>query len=166
MPTVLREVRRAEQAGILVTEKVGPVRLVRARSDHPLYEAVSRIILATYGPPIIVAEEFADLEGADAVLLFGSWGARYSGEPGRAPNDVDVLVIGSADRDVVDDAARRAEQRIGLPVQATVRTRSQWESGWESFIREIKARPLVVVLVNDEQQFRAEHLDHEAAAWP
>ena len=75
------------------------------------------------GPDAFVAEDFAGIEGAAAVLLFGSWAARYLGEPGRAPNDIDVLVIGEPDRDAVDDAAKRAERRIGLPVQATVRTR-------------------------------------------
>lgn len=150
MPTVTREVRRAEEAGIVVTEKVGPVRFVSAGVDHPLYSSVRRIILATYGPPVVVAEEFADVEGADAVVLFGSWAARFAGEPGRAPNDIDVLVVGSADRDAVDEAAERVERRIGTPVQATVRTRSQWESGKESFIREIKSRPIVPVLTDAE----------------
>ena len=151
MPTVTREVRRAEEAGIVVTEKVGPIRFVRAGVDHPLYDSVRRVVLATYGPPVVVAEEFADVEGADAVLLFGSWAARYAGEPGRAPNDVDVLVVGAADRDVVDEAAERVERRIGMPVHATVRTCSQWESGRESFIREVKSRPVVTVLAVVEQ---------------
>ena len=156
MPTVMREVRRAEEAGIVVTEKVGPIRFVRAGVDHPLHGSVRRIIVATYGPPVVVAEEFADVEGADAVLLFGSWAARYVGEPGRAPNDVDVLVVGSADRDAVDEAAQRAERRIGMPVQATVRTRSQWDSGRESFIREIKSRTLVPVLADAKQPLATE----------
>lgn len=158
MPTVTREVRRAEKAGIVTTEKVGPIRFVQASVQHPLYGALRRIIVATYGVPLVVAEEFADVEGADAVLLFGSWAARYVGEPGRAPNDVDVLVVGGADRDAVDEAAERAERRIGVPVQATVRTRSQWESARESFIREIKSRTLVPVLTDSEQPFAAELL--------
>jgi predicted nucleotidyltransferase len=150
MPTVQREIDRAEQAGIVTTEKVGPTRLVRANVTHPLHEAVRRIILATYGPPAIIAEEFDATEGADAVLLFGSWAARYLGEPGRAPNDIDVLVVGSADRDVVDDAAERAERRIGLPVQATVRSRAQWDAARESFIKDVRSRPLVVVRAVDD----------------
>ena len=162
MPTVLREVQRGEQAGILTTEKVGPMRRVRARVDHPLYGAVRRIILATYGPPAVVAEEFAGIQGAEAVLLIGSWAARYLGEAGRAPNDVDVLVVGDADRDLVDDAAQRAEERIGMPVQATVRTRAQWRSERGSFVREVKSRPLVVALANDEQESTTELLELEA----
>lgn len=156
MPTVLREVLRAEGAGILTTEKIGPIRQVRARVDHPLYDAVRRIILATYGPPMVVAEEFANLEDADAVLLIGSWAARYLGEAGRSPNDIDVLVIGDADRDLVDGAAVRVEDRIGMPVQATVRTHSQWRTERGSFIQEVKSRPLVVVLVDDEQELGIE----------
>ncbi len=58
-----------------------------------------------------------------------------------------------ADRDVVDDAAQRVERRIGMPVQATVRTRSQWQSARESFIREIKSRTMLPVLADAEQPF-------------
>ena len=150
MPTVSREVGRAEQAGLVVTEKIGPIRLVQARVDHPLHDSVRRVILATYGPPLVVAEEFADIDGAEEVILFGSWAARYLGEKGRAPNDIDVLVVGEPDRDQVDDAAERVEQRIGMPVGATVRTRAQWDSARSGFVRQVKARPLLVVLAEAE----------------
>jgi predicted nucleotidyltransferase len=158
MPTVQREIERAEQAGMVITEKVGPTRLVRANAAHPLHDAVRRILLATYGPPVVVAHEFEGIAGADAVLLFGSWAARYLGEPGRAPNDIDVLVIGDTDRDLVDDLAERVERRVGLPVQATVRTRRQWESASESFIKEVRSRPLVAVLVADDDSPLAKEL--------
>ena len=62
------------------------------------------------------------------VLLFGSWVARNQGEPGCAPNDIDVLVFGNPDRDSVDGAverAERAERRIDLPAPATVRIRKR-----------------------------------------
>src|SRR5262245_22017483 len=75
MPTVLREVERAERAGIVTTEKIGPTRLVRTNPSHPLHDAVRRIVLATYGPPPVIAEEFDTIAGADAVVLFGSWAA-------------------------------------------------------------------------------------------
>lgn len=150
MPTVQREVVRAGAAGIVTTEKVGPTRFVRANPDHPLFAALSQVVLSTYGPPAVIAREFQGIEGAEAVLLFGSWAARYLGQPGRAPNDIDVFVIGSPDRDAVDDAAERAERTIGLPVQATVRSRPQWAAARDSFIQEVKSRPLVAVLADDD----------------
>ena len=66
MPTVSREVDRAEQAGIVRSRKTGPTRLVRANEDHPLYPAVRQLILGTYGPPTVIAETFANLTGAEA----------------------------------------------------------------------------------------------------
>lgn len=164
MPTVTREVRRAEQAGLVTSKKIGPVRNVKARVDHPLYDAVRRIIVATYGPPIVVAEEFARIAGARAVLLFGSWAARYLGEPGREPNDIDVLVIGDVDRDEVDEAAERAERGIGKPVNATVRTRSQWDSENETFAQQVKSRPLLFVLQGGEERFDASFGEPETEA--
>ena len=45
--------------------------------------------------------------------------------------------------------ADRAEREIGLPVQATVRSLDQWRRARESFITEVKRRPLVPVLVGE-----------------
>jgi hypothetical protein len=39
------------------------------------------------------AEELEGVEGIEKAYLFGSWAARYAGEAGRAPADLDVLVI-------------------------------------------------------------------------
>lgn len=122
MPTVSREIERAERAGIVATRKVGPTRLVRANEDHPLHGALRQVILGTYGPPAVVGGTFRTLEGADAAIFFGSWAARYLGDKGRAPNDIDVLVIGDVDHDDMHDAAEEAERQIGLPVQATARS--------------------------------------------
>lgn len=169
MPTVSREVDRAEQAHIVNSRRAGPTRLVRAREDHPLYRALRQLILGTYGPPAVVAETFADLAGMEAVLIFGSWAARYLGLPGRAPNDIDVLVLGEVDLDAMHDAADAAEKQIGLPVQATARTSAAWLEAKESFIREVRHRPLVDVLVDDPTSAVGIDLDrlvHEQEATP
>lgn len=160
MPTVSREVNRAERAGIVSSRRSGPTRLVRANEGHPLYAALRQLILGTYGPPAVIAQTFAGLSGAEAVVLFGSWAARYLGRPGRAPNDVDVLVVGDVDLDAMYEAADAAERQIGLPVQATARTRSAWLDADESFIREVRSRPLIPVLVDDQAGMLAADLEH------
>jgi predicted nucleotidyltransferase len=72
----------------------------------------------TFGPRNIIAEEVADIPGAERIIIFGSWAARYTGHPGP-PNDIDVLVIGHTNRTDVFDAA---DERIGAvnPERATV----------------------------------------------
>lgn len=150
-PTAQREINRAEQAGIVSIRRVGPARLVRANAAHPLFRALQQLLLATFGPPAVIARRFAGIDGARAVVLFGSWAARYAGDPGRAPNDIDVLVLGDADRDAIDDAAEDAEREIGLPVQATVRSLEQWQGARESFITEVRRRPLLPLLVDENE---------------
>ncbi len=54
-----------------------------------------------------IADTFATLAGAETIVLFGSWTARYLGQAGRSPNDIDVLVIGDVDLDAMHDYAER-----------------------------------------------------------
>ena len=145
MPTALREIDRAETARLVSTRRSGNTRLVKANPANPLYEPYQQIILATYGPPAVILQELDDLKGIDQVYLFGSWAARYCGEPGPAPNDIDVLIVGRPDRDQIYEAAERAERRLGLPVQATIRTAKQWNDTNDAFISEIRSRPLVAL---------------------
>jgi predicted nucleotidyltransferase len=146
VPTALREIDRAESTGVVTVRRVGNTRLVRANAEHPLYESIYRLVLATYGPPAVLAQEFENVAGIEVLLIFGSWAARYSGVSGRAPNDIDVLVVGSPTRAEVHEAAERAERRIGMPVQATIRSTTRWRQPKDDpFIAEINARPIVPV---------------------
>ena len=146
VPTALREIDRAESTGVAIVRRIGNTRLVRANSEHLLYDSISRLVLATYGPPAVLAEEFDKVAGIEVLLIFGSWAARYSGVPGRAPSDIDALVVGSPTRAEVHEAAERAERRIGMPVQATIRSTTRWRQPEDDpFIAEIKARPVVPV---------------------
>jgi hypothetical protein len=60
----------------------------------------------------VLAEELGGVEGIDSAYLFGSWAARYAGEAGRPPADLDVPVIGATDRDELDRPA--TSPRSGL----------------------------------------------------
>jgi hypothetical protein len=75
----------------------------------------------TFGPHDIIAEEFANIPGAERIIIFGSWAARYTGHPGPPPNDIDVLVIGHTNRSDVFDAADRAQQTHRHPRQPRTR---------------------------------------------
>ncbi|MBV9141337.1 MAG: hypothetical protein JO115_10535 [Pseudonocardiales bacterium] len=49
--SVLDEVRRLEQAGLLFTRTLGRARLVRAGS-RPLVEALVEVMVRAFGPPV------------------------------------------------------------------------------------------------------------------
>ena len=148
--TVSREVQRAEMAGLVTTRGVGRSTFVVADTGSVLFEPLARLLLVSFGPSVVVGSELADIEGIREAFIFGSWAARYSGQSGPAPRDLDILVIGNPDRSLVWAAADRIEKRVGMPVQVTVRTSARWAApGEDPFLQEVRSRPLVPVDLPD-----------------
>lgn len=140
--SVQREINRAEDAGVVGSRRLGNVRLVKA-ADSPLTASLTELLLRSFGPRQVLAEELQGVKGIDSAYLFGSWAARYVGEVGRAPADLDVLVIGAPDRDEVDESAQRARGRLAREVNVTIRSPAWWRDGNDGFHADITRRPLV-----------------------
>lgn len=82
----------------------------------------------------------------EEAYIYGSWAARYRGEAGPIPNDIDVLVIGDVDEDEVFDAARDVERVLGREVNVRRLTSSAWHGGGdEPFLASVRSRPLVAI---------------------
>jgi hypothetical protein len=58
---------------------------------------------------------------------------------------VDVLIVGTVDRDEVYDAAQRAEHRLGRPVNTTIRTSRSWNRADDAFAATVKERPMLAL---------------------
>ncbi|MBI1378910.1 MAG: ArsR family transcriptional regulator [Frankiales bacterium] len=145
LTTAQSEVARLAEGGVLATRKVGRARVVRANTASPAVAPLTQLTLVTFGPQTVVADEFASL-GAERVIVFGSWAARYHGEPGPLPADIDVLVVGDVARADVYAAAERAEARLGMPVNPVLRNTAAWDDPTgDSLLAEIHARPYVEV---------------------
>ena len=149
LTTLHREAQRLVSADLLVGRSVGRSRLLRANQAHRAFAPLQQLLLVTFGPHVVVAEEFAGLVGAKQMLIFGSWARRYAGEPGPAPHDIAVLVVGSVDRADAYEAAERAEQRLGFTVNPTTRSAQRWADGSDDLARQIKASPTLVVETRD-----------------
>jgi predicted nucleotidyltransferase len=150
LSTVHGEVQRLVDSGLLVRREAGRSVMVRADPGNRLTAPLTELLLLSWGPPQVVAEEFAGLRGAEQVLIFGSWAARYHQQPGKPPHDLDVLVVGRPRREDVYDAADRVQQRLGLAVNPVVRAPEAWREGDDPLVRQIRSVPLVEVLVPDD----------------
>jgi predicted nucleotidyltransferase len=146
--SVQREIVRAEQAGVAASRRVGKTRLGKA-ARSPLTGPLTELLLRSFGPRQVLADELADVPGIESAYLFGSWAARYAGQEGRPPADLDVLVIGTPDRDALDDAAQRAGAHLAREVNVTIRSADWWRTGDDGFHTEVKRRPLVPVLAQE-----------------
>lgn len=146
-----REMARAEEAGVVSSRRLGSTRLVTA-ADSPITGPLTELLLRSFGPRQVISEQLAGLPGIEQAFLFGSWAARYAGQPGRAPADIDVLVIGSPDRDQLDNAAQRAGSMLAREVNVTVRSPQWWRIGGDGFHAQVTAQPLIAVFPGDVHQ--------------
>jgi DNA-binding transcriptional ArsR family regulator len=142
-PSVYREIQRAEQAGLVTTRKVGSTRLVRANTASPYYSGLAEVLTRAFGVPAVLANVLGPLAGITAAYIYGSWAARHEGKAGQRPvGDIDVLILGEPERDDLYAALSAAEERLGRPVQATIRDSAWLTSGTGSFHDTVTSRPL------------------------
>jgi predicted nucleotidyltransferase len=146
------EANRLVDAGLVRDTKRGNLRMLQADTHSALARPLTDLLMVAYGPVAVLPEVLRAVEGVEKVFVYGSWAARYSGEAGPVPNDVDVLVVGDADRDDLDDAARQAQQQLGREVNIRRIRPSAWETNdTDPFLRSIRSRPLVEISVQNEQ---------------
>jgi DNA-binding transcriptional ArsR family regulator len=143
-PSVHREIERAEQAGLVVSRKVGNTRLVRANTASPYYAGLAEVLTRAFGVPAVLSEALQPVNGIAAAYIYGSWAARHEGETGQRPvRDIDVLVLGEPDRDRLYASLGDAEERLGRPVQATIREANWLDTGSGAFHDTVVSRPLL-----------------------
>jgi predicted nucleotidyltransferase len=99
----------------------------------------------TYGPLPVLTDALAAVPGVDRAFIHGSWAARYRGEAGPVPKDVDVLVVGTADQDDLDGVAQQAQRRLGRPVNIRRVRPASWRrpDPDDPFLQSVRERPLV-----------------------
>ena len=140
---VAREATRLEEAGLIRSTRVGRQRHVRANTDSPYYEPLRDLLARAYGPPRIIGCALAPLKGIERALIYGSWAARFHGQPGPPPNDIDVLVVGDPERRALARIARELSQQLGLEMEPHVASSADYERGASGFLRTVTQGPLV-----------------------
>lgn len=146
LTTAQSELMRLEMSDVIHSRKVGRNRMLRANQQHPLLVPLTHVVMHTFGPVRSVADAFAPLN-PQHVLIFGSWAARASGEPGPFPADLDVLVVADdLSREAIYAAAEQIEATVGLSVNPVMRSTKEWEQrDSDPLLTEIHRRPSITV---------------------
>lgn len=134
------DVQRLLTAGLLTDRRVGRTRLLRAATT-PLTRPLTDLLQIAYGPKSLLEDALAGVSGVERALIVGSWAARYHGEPGPPPHDIDLVVIGSPDRDEVTDRVTDASRSLGQEVQVIFRSPEAWQEASDAFTRSAQERP-------------------------
>jgi DNA-binding transcriptional ArsR family regulator len=143
--TASRELSRLEDYGVVTSRLLGRARLVRAAWEQPWAPDLAALLAKTVGVPAQLAAALSAVEGVEAAFIFGSWAARYHGEPGPAPRDIDVVVIGDADVYAVRRAFRPLEKDLRLEINPVVVAGGRWDNPEpeDALLDTMKDRPLV-----------------------
>jgi predicted nucleotidyltransferase len=136
---------------------VGNTRLLRAAKGTPLTRPLTDLLAVTYGPLPVLTDALRSVPGTQRAYIYGSWAARYRGEVGPVPVDVDVLVVGTADLDDLEEAARRCEPALGREVNIRRISPDVWdgEGTVDPFLASVKSKPLVELDLGHHPAVRA-----------
>jgi len=146
-----QEVGRLVAAGFLDDRRFGNQRLVRRPATSRMVNALGDLLAATYGPLPVLTEELGGVSGVEQAFIYGSWAARHEGQPGGIPDDIDVLVVGTASLDDLDEVAERCAARLHRAVNIRRVSGSYWSdpSPDDTFVTAVRASALVPILLDD-----------------
>lgn len=149
--TIHHEVDRLVTAGFIAERRVGNMRRVAADTSHRLFRPLTDLLAATYGPVPVLTELLAGVPCVERAYIYGSWAARHAGQAGPVPADLDVLVVGSADLDDLDEIARAARGRLGFEVTINRVAPDTWNTATQDpFLTHVRSQPLVELDIGSE----------------
>lgn len=153
LATVSREVARLETHGIVVSHLVGHTKLVAANRRLPYARALAELVAFTAGLPWMLARALTELGDVQAAYIFGSWAARYTGDAGPTPNDIDLLVVAAShDYGEIVDAVRPVADALGIDINPLLVSPERWAAaGDDPFLATILDRPMVPLPLGDEE---------------
>jgi len=151
--TIHTEASRLVAAGFVSDSRRGNLRLLRAATGTPVSRPLTDLLAVTYGPLPVLTDLLAGVEGVSVAFIYGSWAARYQGEPGPVPHDIDVLVVGTTDRDNLDEIAAAAQERLQRPVSIRRVSPAAWEAPKpdDPFLASVRQRPLVEIPIDGHE---------------
>lgn len=148
--TASREVARLEEHGLAIGRSIGRNRLIQPNWSLPWAPELRSILAQTVGVLGRLSETLSGVIGVEVAFIFGSWAARYTGEPGPFPQDVDVVVIGNAVLRTVRKVCRKVEEDLRIEINPIVIDQARWDSPKpEPFVAQIKDQALVPITIQD-----------------
>jgi len=145
-----RELRRLEEAGILMSELVGRVRRYRVDVGSLIASDVRGLVLRTIGAEALISASLAGVLGIEEAWIFGS----HARGTERPSSDIDLLVIGPVDRAALSERLVEVEQELGRDVNVVAYTRGELAvlvSAGDPFISDVLAGPRTRVNVAEDR---------------
>ncbi len=109
---VSREMARLEKVGILVSARAGNLKQFRVNRSCSFFDELKGLILKTAGVAGQIKSLLEAVKGIEFAFIYGS----FAGGRENADSDVDLLIVGDVDLNVIDAALQRLEKALGRSV--------------------------------------------------
>jgi predicted nucleotidyltransferase len=119
-----KELARLERETLFRSELSGHQKYFQLNREYPLFNEVRSIVAKTVGAVPLLAQSLTKVEGIQEAYLYGSFARNQQ----DAASDVDVLVIGKPDSDVLEETLRKLERQLGREINYTVLTPKEFAS--------------------------------------
>lgn len=119
-----KELRRLEHEGLFLSKVNGRQKYFRLNRQYPLYTEVRRIVEKTVGAVPLLAQSIKSVGGIREAYLYGSFARNQQ----DAVSDIDVLLIGTPDAELLAQAIETLERQLGREINYTILTRKEFQS--------------------------------------
>jgi predicted nucleotidyltransferase len=143
-PTVGAELAELARLSVLQTHTVGRSLVYSVNERSPLHGEIRNLVLKTIGIEDLLMQALEGLSGVDAAYIFGSHAAGTD----TARSDVDLLVIGHANRVALSEKLAPVERTIGRDVNVVTKTEAQVRDrrrSGDSLWRQVLGKPMIHV---------------------
>lgn len=134
-----KEVERLEASGLVTSKSSGRSRLVEPNRVSPVYQDLHGLLTKSMGPEPLLRAALSEINGIETAFIFGSWADPHQ----RAPQDIDLMVIGDPDIGEVYDSVSEVEDEVGRPINVVIRSREEWANAEGAFERAVQRRPKI-----------------------
>jgi len=149
---ISRELSRLERLGILLSEEEGNLKYYRVNKGCPFFGELRGLVLKTVGVAGTLKEALQGVEGIKGAFIYGSFAHGSEG----ANSDVDLILIGELDQNVLDEVISEVEKRLGRTVNYILYTPEEFaEKSKEKggFLAEV-LRDRKIMLIGSEGELK------------
>ena len=123
-PTIVgRELDRLERTGILTSERIGRARRYSVNEHSPIASEIRSLVQKTIGIEARLAAALAGIAGIEEAFIYGS----YARGDERSASDIDLLVVGEVDHEVLTERLADAERDLARDVSVACYGRGELE---------------------------------------
>ncbi|MBI2316264.1 MAG: nucleotidyltransferase domain-containing protein [Betaproteobacteria bacterium] len=142
------QLKKLLDAGVVIDERLGNQRRIRANTRFPLYPELRSICLKSFGFGEKLRAALKPLAtGITAAFLFGS----VAKGTDRYDSDIDLMVVGTVGLIELNEILASLEQELGRKIHLSLYSPDDWQAAkQDAVVARILSEPIVKVLPDDE----------------